>query len=160
VPRGPFFICLMIFYYHRIDNYCDEHSCKNIKYLTMNLHRLAYVLPTINSLFNPIIYAYLDKKYRKLSIIFCSQLCFAKAQEVESNHSEVTLVKCDVCGRDSEKCFILGFSISEFHMTSCGGQGCVPKVNDGFYCFMLAFIIIGYLIYITCFDCRFVSLLF
>lgn len=50
VPRGPFFICLMIFYYHRIDNYCDEHSCKNIKYLTMNLHRLAYACTPKNQL--------------------------------------------------------------------------------------------------------------
>jgi hypothetical protein len=67
---GPLFICLMVLYYQTNDifwvsTYCDEHSCKNIVKLIMVLWQLVTILPIFNSVFNPLIYACLDQKYKE-----------------------------------------------------------------------------------------------
>jgi 5-hydroxytryptamine receptor 1 len=86
---GPLFVCLLIFYYRTNDifwlsRYCDEHSCKNIVYFIMVLPRLINILPLLNSIFNPLIYAWLDQKYKEaFKHLFQRMMCQPISRRIE-----------------------------------------------------------------------------
>jgi hypothetical protein len=86
---GPLFVCLLIYYYRTNDIfllswYCDEHSCKNIVYLIMVLLRLMSILPLLNSIFNPLIYAWLDQKYKEaFKHLFQRMMCLPSSRRRE-----------------------------------------------------------------------------
>ena len=86
---GPLFVCLLIYYYRTnyiflLSRYCDEHSCKNIVYLIMVLPRLINNLPLLNSIFNPLIYAWLDQKYKEaFKHLFQRMMCRPSSRRIE-----------------------------------------------------------------------------
>ena len=72
---GPFIIWLMIYYYYNPSVLFDSSSLSDL-YLKTILWRLATFLPLLNSIFNPLIYACLDQKYKEaFKHIFQRMMC-------------------------------------------------------------------------------------
>jgi hypothetical protein len=72
---GPFIIWLMIYYYYNPSVLFDSSSLSDL-YLKTILWRLATFLPLLNSIFNPLIYACLDQKYKEaFRHIFQRMMC-------------------------------------------------------------------------------------
>jgi uncharacterized membrane protein YbaN (DUF454 family) len=61
---GPFFIWLMIYYYNPSVLFYNPRSLSDLPLKTI-LHRIVTILPLLNSIFNPLIYACLDQKYKE-----------------------------------------------------------------------------------------------
>jgi hypothetical protein len=61
---GPFFIWFMIYLYNPSVLFYNSRSLSDV-YLKMILHRIVTILPLLNSIFNPLIYACLDQKYNE-----------------------------------------------------------------------------------------------
>ena len=87
---GPFFVWLMIFYYKKKETfwlsltYCYEHSCNNMVYFAMVLWQLVTILPVLNSVFNPLIYACLDQKYKEaFKHLFQRMMCRPRSRRME-----------------------------------------------------------------------------
>jgi hypothetical protein len=71
---APLFIWVMI-YYDNPSAFFDSWTLTDL-YLLRTLHRLVVTLPILNSIFNPLIYACLDQKYKEaFKHIFQRMMC-------------------------------------------------------------------------------------
>jgi hypothetical protein len=71
---APLFIWVMI-YYDNPSSLFDSWTLSDL-YLLRTLHRLVDTLPILNSIFNPLIYACLDQKYKEaFKHIFQRMMC-------------------------------------------------------------------------------------
>jgi hypothetical protein len=72
---GPLFVWVMIFYYNpSVLSLSDSRTLSDI-YLKTILHRIVIILPFLNSIFNPLIYACLDQKYKEAFKHLFQRMC-------------------------------------------------------------------------------------